>query len=68
MYCMKCQNDLADCTCSDIQERLNEIAAGGHFVMRVCMLCGKHYAKCECHDPEWTTSENPDWKSRWGNL
>ena len=25
MFCSKCQNDLADCTCEDIKERLGEI-------------------------------------------
>lgn len=58
MWCMKCNKDLADCTCDDLQERLKSIGGkGGHFVYRVCKKCKLHYAKCKCEDPEWTTSD-----------
>jgi len=57
MYCMKCQNDLSDCTCPDLQERLSGAAEKGHFVYRMCGKCGLHHAKCKCKSPEWTTSD-----------
>lgn len=55
MYCCKCQNELFDCTCPDIQERLSAAAKeiGGSFVYRKCSICNQHYAKCKCQDPKW---------------
>jgi len=53
MHCGECNNDLADCTCPDLQDRLKDAAKGGHFVYRKCAKCDLHYAKCKCPDPEW---------------
>jgi hypothetical protein len=53
MWCAKCQNDAADCTCGDFTERLRQVAAKGVFIFRACKLCGEHYAKCKCEKPEW---------------
>lgn len=33
MYCMKCQNDLAQCTCPDLAERLEAINKSGHVII-----------------------------------
>lgn len=60
MFCTRCQKDLAECTCSDIEERLKKAATGGYFVYKYCKLCGHHYARCRCENPEWDikTKEN----------
>ncbi len=59
MWCMKCNHELSDCTCSDINERLASIGgAGGTLVYRACKVCKKHYAQCRCKEPLWTTSDN----------
>ena len=28
-----------------------------HMVFRICEICGKHYAICECEKPVWTTTQ-----------
>ena len=57
MWCMKCKNDLSECTCPDLQERLESISNSGHFIYRKCGICGLHYAKCKCEFPSWITSD-----------
>lgn len=53
MFCMKCQNELFQCTCSDLEERLNSAAADNALEYRYCTTCGKHYARCKCKNPTW---------------
>lgn len=48
MYCIRCQNDVAYCTCPDIEERLRSI--GSHVVQATCRDCGKHADHCVCLD------------------
>ena len=60
MWCCKCQKELSECTCADLQERLSSVAAGGLFVYRYCRKCGKHYAKCRCPEPIWAIKKNAD--------
>lgn len=50
---MKCQNDLADCTCPDIAERLRKISDHGGIVSRWCTVCDRHYSQCKCEHPVW---------------
>lgn len=58
MWCIRCDHDLSDCHCPDLQERLSAIGgAGGPLIYRACVLCKKHYAKCACAEPIWTTSD-----------
>ena len=54
MFCARCQNDLAECTCPDLEERLDSIA---NFSYRKCAKCGRHYARCRCAEPEWVASQ-----------
>ena len=56
MYCCKCQNDLADCTCDDIKERLARLKSSNHLYMRWCAKCDNHYSQCKCDNPVWTTN------------
>ena len=39
MFCIRCQNDIAYCTCPDIEERLKAIAASGNWAMNKCVPC-----------------------------
>jgi hypothetical protein len=57
MWCMKCQNDLSECTCPDIEERMASLKGSSHLVMRWCSVCDKHYALCKCENPVWTTND-----------
>lgn len=59
MYCMKCNNELSQCTCSDINERLKIAVATGHVAYKKCTLCDKHYALCECANPQWSIERKP---------
>jgi hypothetical protein len=58
MFCTRCKNDIADCTCPDIDDRLGALT--GTVIYRKCRKCGKHYARCQCKDPEWVMSEKAD--------
>jgi hypothetical protein len=53
MWCCKCQRDLSECICPDLEERLNSLGQGSGVVFRKCKKCGKHYERCRCEDPEW---------------
>lgn len=57
MLCAKCQSDLGDCICPDIDERLAGLAKSPYFIYRACLKCKKHYARCKCEEPKWGTSE-----------
>ena len=56
MFCSKCQNDLNDCTCGDIKERLAKLKDSPYILMRWCSLCDNHYSQCKCDNPIWTTN------------
>ena len=58
MFCMKCNHDLQDCTCEDINQRLSELSGGGHIVFRMCQICALHYSRCSCENPIWVRSDN----------
>jgi hypothetical protein len=55
---MKCKNDLSDCTCNDLTERLLKVS-GDVFVFKMCVKCQKHYAQCKCEVPEWKVVGGP---------
>ncbi len=59
MFCMYCKNDLVDCTCDDLEERLRRAAGGGNFVYSECDKCHKHYARCKCKKPDLKTVYKP---------
>ena len=58
MYCMKCHNYLANCTCDDLDERLASLNNDPNFIYKKCRICGKHYDRCQCENPDWTTSHD----------
>jgi len=53
MWCMKCNHNLADCSCPDLQERLQSVTKNANFAYKKCAKCNLHYAKCKCEQPEW---------------
>jgi hypothetical protein len=53
MWCCKCNRDLSECVCPDINERLAGAVDGGQFIYRKCLKCGEHYTRCKCAEPEW---------------
>jgi hypothetical protein len=55
---MKCKNDLSNCTCDDLEERLSSLKNAPNFIYKMCRNCGKHYARCGCDAPDWTTSHD----------
>ena len=58
MFCIICKNDLADCTCDDIEERLANLNNIPNVIYKKCRICEKHYARCKCEKPDWTTSHD----------
>lgn len=60
MFCGKCRNELQNCTCSDIDERMAALAGSEFFVYKMCLVCGRHYARCKCISPKWTSSDSKE--------
>lgn len=52
MFCNNCENHLSNCTCEDLEKRLDEAVASGHFDYNKCVKCEKHYARCRCKEPQ----------------
>lgn len=49
MWCTRCNNDLQNCKCSDIDERLATLnKPGTHVYMPVCEKCRKVKVRCVC--------------------
>ena len=53
MWCMKCNHNLADCSCPDLQERLQSVVKSSNFAYKKCAKCNLHYSKCKCSQPKW---------------
>lgn len=53
MFCTQCQNNIVDCTCDDIEERLQALAEHPNFATDRCTNCREHPQECECdeYDP-----------------
>jgi len=48
MYCTKCNNHIATCTCPDIDERLADVAKSRYIFIATCPVCGRHVDRCIC--------------------
>lgn len=48
MFCAKCNNELGDCVCPDIDDRLRALDM---VILKWCLTCDKHYARCKCAEP-----------------
>jgi len=55
---MKCQKDLSECICEDIDKKFENLKNDPNFIFKMCRLCGKHYQRCRCENPDWTTSHD----------
>ncbi len=59
MFCCKCSNDLEDCVCPDLAERMKGLGGAGSAVAsRWCSVCDQHYAVCRCEEPNWMLRVN----------
>ena len=56
MWCAKCNKELSECICSDLEERLESLKRNPNVSYRMCRRCMKHYALCRCEVPLWTMS------------
>lgn len=54
MFCMKCNNEMGNCTCPDKVERLNSLKSSNHVAVKWCRKCDQHYAVCFCEHPDFT--------------
>ena len=54
MICSKCQKDIDECQCEDIDNRIESLKDS--ILYRKCKICEKHYARCKCENPIWTTN------------
>ena len=59
MWCMRCNNHLSQCTCSNLEERLDRAVVGCSFVYKYCKICKKHYERCKCKKPIWEIRDQP---------
>lgn len=56
MWCVQCQNELYECTCADLEERMAKLKNAPSFTYRICKKCDKHYQLCKCEKPIWEHS------------
>lgn len=52
MWCAKCQNELSECICPDIEERLRSACEGMNVALTFCKTCGLYYSRCTCGKPD----------------
>ena len=52
MFCLKCNNPIASCSCPDIDKRLEAIGGSSHVVLTFCSGCGAHALRCKCPHPK----------------
>lgn len=57
MWCTQCQKELSNCTCLDLQDRLNGLR-NSNVIFRKCLICNQHYSKCKCNHPIWGSTDN----------
>jgi hypothetical protein len=48
MYCTRCKHDVAECTCSDIEERLEALSKNKSWALERCAICGEFNPRCLC--------------------
>jgi len=54
VWCVRCDKHLSQCTCPDLEKRLDKAVEMGALVYKYCKLCGKHYERCKCENPEYS--------------
>ncbi len=58
MWCCKCNKQLHECTCPDIQDRLAKIGQISNLAIQWCAACDKHHLACRCSHPDWAVKLN----------
>jgi|WetSurSiteA1Bulk_404760.scaffolds.fasta_scaffold371450_2 hypothetical protein len=58
MFCGKCNKNFSECICPDIDERVASLKNDPYFMYKMCRICGKHWERCKCENPDWTTSHD----------
>lgn len=49
LQCAVCKKEIAQCGCSDIDERLRALRDQDGWQMQWCTVCDKHKARCQGH-------------------
>ncbi len=52
MWCMGCQKDLYECSCPDMEERMDKLAQCKHLLLPKCGRCEKIVYACKCPKAE----------------
>lgn len=50
MFCTRCQNNIANCECDDIEERLASLAEHPNFATDRCKHCRRNRPDCTCDE------------------
>ena len=53
MWCKKCDNDISECTCDDLYDRIRTGADIEPNVFKRCKKCGRNHTVCDCESPEY---------------
>ena len=48
MWCSRCNHDVSECTCPNIDERLAAANQHPNIQLATCDKCGKHVNRCTC--------------------
>ena len=48
MFCTLCQHDVGECTCPDIEARLQALSNSGGWMVQRCAICGEFGPRCMC--------------------
>lgn len=54
MFCSRCKNNVAECECGDIEERLEALADHDAMATKWCENCDSNHARCDCDEPRYT--------------
>ena len=53
MGCGTCGQDVVDCKCEDLNQRMRDASDSDYVIMRWCKKCDSYYLRCSCPEPEW---------------
>lgn len=68
MDCPICKKGIKDCTCKDIDLRIEKLLNNPNFLFKFCSSCEKHAERCKCQDPVFVRSTDGEpWADKNGN-
>lgn len=54
MWCGKCDKNINECTCKDLDDRMRVVSGpDGYVACRWCEACDHYYVRCTCEVPQW---------------